>query len=302
MAEDGDLTRRILAYAGRPARPAYSARHPISMAMIQQWADALGDNNAAYAEVAPAAMLTVWTMPGLDPSPPTEGPLDELVELMLGNGFSGVIATNLNQEFIRPLKPGELVTVVPRIDAVVGPKRTALGTGFFLDIRQDVTVSGEAVGSSTMRILRYRPASTTPATGSRPRPVMDPDTSFFWAGVDAGELRIQRCVRCKVLRHPPRPMCSSCNSLDWDWIVSSGHGIVYSYVVHHAPPMPGMAGPFVVALIELQEGTRLVSNIIEVDPSTVFIGMEVEVVVERVQPDLTLPLFRPAAGGATKAG
>src|SRR5260221_6006721 len=177
MMEDDGLTARVLAYAGRPARPPYTARHPVNGAMIQHWTDAMGDRSSAYGELAPAAMMTIWTMPGLDPSPPEAGPLDELVKLLLSSGVIGVVATNLSQEFERPLKPGELVTGTPVIEAIAGAKRTALGTGFFLDIRQDVTVaSGERVGSSTMRILRYRPASQPPAAGGRPRPVMDQDT------------------------------------------------------------------------------------------------------------------------------
>lgn len=299
MAEDDELVRQVLAYSGKLARPPYTARYPVNTAMIQHWTDALGDRNPAYPTVAPAAMLTIWTMPGLDPSPPDPGPLDKLIVLLTSSGITGVVATNLTQEFIRALLPDEIVTVSSVIEGIVGPKQTALGTGFFLDLRQEVTVgSGELVGTSTMRILRYRPAQSSSASGRRPRPVADQDTSFFWEGVASHELRIQRCGACGAVRHPPRPMCSRCNSLDWDWIVSNGRGSVYSFVVHHAPPMPGMTVPFVVALIELEEGTRLISNLVGVDPAEVCIGMRVAVSFEMVEGDLMLPLFRPVRLGS----
>lgn len=292
------LNERVLAYAGRPARPPYTARYPVNAAMIRHWTDALGDRSPAYPEVAPAAMLALWTMPGLDPDPPHAGPLDELVELLLASGYTGIVATNLTQEYDRQLKPGEVVTATPVIEAVAGPKRTALGTGFFLDVRTDFTVeAGERVGSAVMRMLRYMPAeSSARSPGQRPRPVMDQDTRFFWEGAAAGELRIQHCKACGVLRHPPRPMCTACNSLEWDWIVSAGRGTVYSYVVHHAPQMPGMDAPFVVGLIALDEGTRLVSNVIDVDPAAVTVDMPVEATFRDVGDGLVLPMFRPRSG------
>src|SRR5205085_3839396 len=109
-----------------------------------------------------------------------------------------------------------------------------------------------------------------------------------------GELLIQRCASCGTLRHPPRPACPSCRSLEWGTQRSSGRGSVHSYVVHHHPPVPGFEPPYVVAVIELEEGTRLVSNVIAVDPADVKIGMPVEVAFEAVDDELTLPLFRPA--------
>jgi uncharacterized OB-fold protein len=77
--------------------------------------------------------------------------------------------------------------------------------------------------------------------------------------------------------------------------VSSGRGTVYSYVVHHHPPVPGFTPPFVVALVELEEGVRVVSNLIEVDPSSVEIGLPVRVAFEAVDDELTLPVFEVVA-------
>jgi hypothetical protein len=131
-------------------------------------------------------------------------------------------------------------------------------------------------------------------TMQRPRPAQSADTSFFWEGAARGELLIQRCTACGTLRHPPGPGCASCGSLDWETVTSSGRGTVHSFAVHHYPPLPGFEYPNLIGLIDLEEGTRLVSNITDVDPREVEIGMPVE--VHFVDFDgLVLPLFRPRA-------
>lgn len=128
---------------------------------------------------------------------------------------------------------------------------------------------------------------------TRPRPAQSADTSFFWEGAKRGELLIQRCSACGKLRHPPGPGCPACGSLEWDTVRSTGRGRVYSYAVHHYPPIPGFEYPLAVALVELEEGTRLISNVVGVDPAKLEIGMPVEVTFESFGDDLTLPLFRP---------
>lgn len=128
----------------------------------------------------------------------------------------------------------------------------------------------------------------------RPRTVINADNAFFWEGVAEGELRIQRCADCGVLRHPPRPMCGRCRSTDWDTIAASGRGEVFSFVIHHHPPLPGVKMPHVVATISLEEGTRFVAELVEVEPVDVRIGMPVELVFVEMDEDLTLPVFRPA--------
>ena len=80
----------------------------------------------------------------------------------------------------------------------------------------------------------------------RPRPVVNDDNRFFWEGVERGELLIQRCSGCGELRHPPRPMCPSCHSLEWDAVRASGRGTVHSYVVPHHPRLPAFPEPYVV--------------------------------------------------------
>ena len=128
---------------------------------------------------------------------------------------------------------------------------------------------------------------------ARLTPSMTSDTKFFWDGVRAHRLLIQRCASCGALRHPPRPMCPHCQSLEWDTIESSGRGTVYSFVIPHHPPLPWFPEPYVVALVDLEEGTRLVSNIVGVAPEAVTIGMPVAVRFEALDGDIVLPLFAP---------
>jgi uncharacterized OB-fold protein len=119
------------------------------------------------------------------------------------------------------------------------------------------------------------------------------DTQFFWDGVQAHQLLIQRCAGCQALRHPPRPMCPQCNSLAWDTIESTGRGRVHSFVIPRHPPFPWMEQPYVVALVALEEGTRLVANLCGIAPEAVTIGMPVQVCFETFDEGLVLPQFRP---------
>ncbi len=129
----------------------------------------------------------------------------------------------------------------------------------------------------------------------RMRPVIGHDNRPWWDRIDEGELPIQRCCSCGTLRHPPRPMCWKCQSLESEYINASGKGIVYSYVVVHKPAVPGYEYPLAVGLIELEEGTRIVSNIVGINPEDIEIGMPVEVSIDAVDDEMNLPLFRPAS-------
>ena len=126
-------------------------------------------------------------------------------------------------------------------------------------------------------------------------PSMSPDTQFFWDGLREHRLLIQRCDDCGALRHPPRPMCPACTSLAWGTIDSAGLGTVHSFVLPQHPPDPFIPAPYVVVLVELAEGPRLISNLIDVDPADVHIGMPVEVGYETFDGDVVLHQFRPAA-------
>jgi len=128
---------------------------------------------------------------------------------------------------------------------------------------------------------------------ARLAPSMTADTQFFWDGVHEHRLLIQRCTACGALRHPPRPMCPACHALAWDTVEASGRGTVYSFVIPRHPPLPWFPQPYVVALVELEEGTRLVTNLVGVSPDAVTMGMPVHVRYEHFDGDLVLPMFTP---------
>jgi uncharacterized protein len=125
-------------------------------------------------------------------------------------------------------------------------------------------------------------------------PSMTADSQFFWDGVKDGRLLIQRCTACGALRHPPRPMCPHCHSLTWDTLESSGKGTVYSFVMPRHPEFPFFHDDYIVALIELEEGTRLVSNVVDVAPEDTRIGMAVVVRFDEFDGGVVLPVFTPA--------
>jgi uncharacterized OB-fold protein len=126
------------------------------------------------------------------------------------------------------------------------------------------------------------------------KPSASPDTEFFWAGLRERRLLIQRCGDCGSLRYPPRPMCPTCTSLSWNPVDSSGRGTVYSFVMPQHPRYPWHDYPYIVALIELEEGVRLVSNLAGIDPGQVTIGMPVHVDYANYDGDVVLHQFRPA--------
>jgi uncharacterized OB-fold protein len=126
---------------------------------------------------------------------------------------------------------------------------------------------------------------------TRLAPSVSPDTRFFWEGVRDRRLLVQRCDGCAALRHPPRPMCPRCHSLAWSGVESSGRGRVLSAVVMRHPRYPWFETDPVVVLVELDEGWRLVANLVGTESADVM-GASVEVVYEDFEGDLTLPLFR----------
>ena len=129
---------------------------------------------------------------------------------------------------------------------------------------------------------------------TRLAPAITPDTEFFWNGLRENRLLIQRCGGCGKLRHPPRPMCPHCRSLEWTAIESSGRGTVYSFVMPHEPKFSFFEYPYVVVLVELEEGVRLVSNLTGIDPSDVTPGLPVEVYYQEFDDGLVLHQFRPS--------
>ncbi|HCT79795.1 MAG TPA: hypothetical protein DGT23_25160, partial [Micromonosporaceae bacterium] len=217
-----------------------SGRDPVNLPMINNWLEAMGDSNPRYAAegAAPPAMAQVWTMRGLHPVSTPDDPLQAMVTVLDEAGFTSVVATNCEQTYHRYLRVGEELTVRSRLSEVVGPKKTALGEGWFVTTESTWFVGDEAVATMLFRVLKYKPAPSSPplVPGAPIRPVVNRDTSYFWDGTALGELRIQQCSSCGVLRHPPGPMCPSCGAAKPSYVVAEGAGTVYSYVVHHHPP------------------------------------------------------------------
>jgi uncharacterized OB-fold protein len=130
----------------------------------------------------------------------------------------------------------------------------------------------------------------------RPLPLPDDETEFFWEATRNRELHILRCRDCGSWIHLPRPACRECGSTNLGPDRVSGRGVVHSFTVTHFP-LPGYEPPFAVVLVELeeQEGLRLASNLVDVAPDDIEIGMPVEVVFEQVADDVVLPLFKRRA-------
>jgi len=118
------------------------------------------------------------------------------------------------------------------------------------------------------------------------------DNMGYWEGINRHELVFQRCKECGTWRHPPRPVCPKCRSFEKEWAPSTGKGAVYSWVTYQESPHPGFKAPYSVALVEMEEGVRLVSNMVDIKPEEISIGMPVEVVFEDIAEGLTLPKFR----------
>ena len=128
------------------------------------------------------------------------------------------------------------------------------------------------------------------------RPMVNRDSQYFWDGTAVGELRIQRCNACGALRHPPGPACPECGALDRGHVVAAGTGTVFSYVVHRHPPVPGKELPIVIALIDLDEGVRMVGEVVDATSDSgeaeIEIGTRLRVDWDRVDDELTLPIWR----------
>lgn len=294
-------------------------RDPVNQPMIHHWVDAIGDKNPIYVDqeaakaaghpgiVAPPAMIQVWTMGGLGAGRSDDDPLSKIMKLFDDAGYVGVVATNCEQTYHRYLQPGEELTIHAEITDVVGPKQTALGEGYFINqLITWTTEEGEAVAEMNWRIMKFKPREDQkPAVpddldpDKLMRPASSRDTQFFWDGVNAHELRIQRRPD-GTLQHPPVPAVWQDKEQPIDYVVASGNGTVFSYVVYHAPKVPGRTLPFVIALVELEEGVRMLGELRNVDPDKVQIGMPVRATFidfpdSEISPAWTLYAWEPRA-------
>ena len=267
-----------------------------------------------------------------------EGLSDRMMKLLDDEGLTSVVATNCEQKYVRPLVVGERVLVRSVVESISEPKRTALGTGRFVTTRQDYVAvpdssvppgagggarasggdgadglsaeqvkalfeAGEPVATMLFRILKFVPTERKPVRPPRPRPALTQDNRFWFEGVQAHRLLVQRCTSCGALRHPPLPACAVCGSLDWDTVESSGRGTLYSYVVVHYPQVPSFEYPLPIGLIELEEGIRVVANLDGMAREEIQIGMPLQAMIVDFDEDLSLPVFVPAdAEAATTTG
>ena len=283
------------------------ARDPVNQPTINSWLEAMGNDNPRFRSgEAPPSMAQVWTMYGLGGRPPADDPLHAMMRVLTDEGFTAVLGTNCEQSYDRYLEVGEQVRVTTALESLVGPKQTAMGEGYFVTSRNTwyvTTPDGqrERVASMLFRVLKFKPkAATGSTTAGEPgeafvlRPMRNRDTEFFWAGTGVGELRIQTCQACGELRFPPGPACPDCGALDRGHVVASGRGTLFSYVVHRHPPVPGRELPILIGLVDLEEGVRMVCELVGLEAEDVAIGMPVVVDFRRIDDDLTLPVWRRA--------
>jgi uncharacterized OB-fold protein len=339
------LLKTLQAYEGTSDGAPGSCPYPVNEPMIHHWCDAMGDRNPAYLDsdfakstdrggiIAPPVMLQAWTMRGLRPSTPEEeafaaaaGDRKSVLKVLDEAGFTSVVATNCEQEYLRELVPGDQLTHTVEVESVSPEKKTGLGVGHFVtQLYKFMDAQGEVVGTMRFRILKFRPPSFSETSdagkeptaslsgktgevesapvigprieGGRPRPSLNQDVSFFWEGAAKGKLLVQGCTECKALRHPPGPGCPQCSSMEWSPVEMSGRGQIYSFVRHHYPRIPPFEAGHPVILVQLDEGPRLISELADHDPEVdaeIEIGMRVEVQFDELEDRLTLPRFRLA--------
>ncbi len=133
---------------------------------------------------------------------------------------------------------------------------------------------------------------------TRALPQPTPETEHFWEGTRALELRLQRCDECDHVYFPPRPFCPKCSSRAVSVLRASGRGTLASYVINERPH-PAFEGPYSIALVELEEGPRMMSNIVGClqTPETLVLDMPLQVRFEVQNDQITLPMFEPAQAG-----
>jgi uncharacterized OB-fold protein/acyl dehydratase len=307
------------------------ARHPVNAPAIADWCDAMGDDNPVYTDpvaaaasvhggiVAPPVTLDIWDRAGLKQTRSSDDPRAQTINALESHGFTSVVAVNSDLEIVRYLRPGDMLQNVQVLEDVSPQKATGLGVGHFVTTRHRFTTAeGEHVGDVLFRILKFRPGTgrTAPAGASkapdpaphlRPRPGINLDNEFFWEGCRRHELRMQRDPATGEFFHPPGPKRNpKTGRWDLEYEVVSGRGRLYSYALPHYPQAPGFTYPVIVGLVELEEGPRLVSNIVGVNRDALEIGMPLEVswldshpaLVEGAtdsRGSITIPQFRPAA-------
>ena len=318
--EQQERLARLKAFEGQLTGVPFRAHDAVNQPMIRHWCDAMGDDNPVYTDperaadsahggiVAPPGMIQAWTMAGLKGYPPTadggKTVQQQIWEILDDGGFTSVVAVGADQEYMRYVKPGDHLTVSILVEDVSPEKKTGLGQGHFItQLYQWKTDEGELVATMRWRLLKFKPrpkgdakkaaAKKAAANRPRPRPGVTLDNEFFWNGLKEEKLLIQQCAGCGHMQAPPDPMCPKCQGLEWRHVEASGKGTLYSYVVMHYPPVPPFEYPNPIGLVELEEGVRMVTNLVDVAREDIEIGMPLEVTFKKIDDDLTLHQWRP---------
>ena len=296
------------------------ARDSVSEPVIRSWCDAMSESNPLYINqdfandskhgriIAPPAMLQVWTMSGLHlgnqfQRNTEDSPSAGVYQLLDEAGFTGVVATNATYHYDEVIKPGDLISASQKLLDISEEKTTAIGVGHFVTTETIYSdASGKQVGSMEFRVLKFKPGTgkkneQAEQKPPRPKPASNSSTDWFWDACNNKELRIQSCNDCKNLQHPPAVRCLSCGSVLLDSITTSGKGSLHSWAIAHYPQVPAFDYPLIVGLVELEEGVRLVSNITDVEPEELEIGMPLEVHWLDVDNEFTLHQFKPIHNG-----
>ncbi len=310
--------QKIYAYVGREVFSSQPAPDRINEAMIRHWAEAMGDKNPAYQDaewaeqsmrgrlIGPPAMMYCWNQEGITAATKrSSDALTDMCDLFDQHGYSGVLGTNVKQEYFKEAGMGDQVFVDMIIDTISEQKATARGIGYFFESLATFSDQhGEKIGTQRFRVLKFIPAEGANSTVSSdeealetPTRIASPrghDNGWWWEAADEGRMLIQRCTACQTLRHPPRPMCGECQSMDWDSIESTMQGEVLSFTEIHHPKVPGYPSPLICAVIKMDEGTNFVSNLRGCEARDASIGMRVSGVMEQVDDKTMLPQFYPA--------
>lgn len=306
---------RLNAFVGRVINERTPGADPVNVPMIRHWVEALDVSNPVHLDadaaratgrsdvVAPASMIQAWTMRGyaktVRPSADagSGAGFAELVDLLAEGGYTSVVATDSEFDFVREVVPGDEISVEEVVESIGPEKETGLGTGRFVTtVKTYRDANGETVATQRWRTLRFKPkAAEKPAPKAlRPRPAINLDNQFWFDAAKEHRLVIQRCADCHELRHPVGPQCPKCQSFEWDTVEASGAATLYSFTVAHHPKHPAFDYPLVIAVVELAEGTRLIANLAGIAPEEAEIGMALELDWLDADPDLTLPVFRAA--------
>jgi len=142
-----------------------------------------------------------------------------------------------------------------------------------------------------------------PAKYDKPLPVIHPDNKPYWDSIKAHQVKMQKCSDCGTVRFPVSPVCYKCFSWNHTWVPLSGKGKVGSWIVvaqATGNPVWSKDVPYNVALVDLEEGPRVTSNILQVNNDDIYTGMPVEAIYDDVTPEVSLLKFKPAAGATRK--